>query len=90
MLIKENGAGYLIDINYTVNTGEGVVIMGTTSYRTSQVCSQEVELELLGPEDNPTVHVATNYNGRTVGEILQMIPYETEDTYRSFQKQIEG
>lgn len=91
MLIKENGAGYLIDINYTVNTGEGVVIMGRYQLsRTSQVCSQEVELEVLGFEDNPTVHVATNYNGRTVGEIFEMIPYEVDETYRSFQKQIEG
>ena len=91
MLIKENGAGYLIDINYTVSTGAGVVIMGRYQLnRTNQICSQEVELEVLSEEDNPTVHVATNYDGRTVANIEQMIPYISEPTYRSYQKQLEG
>jgi hypothetical protein len=75
----------------TGDADSGVLILGRYQIsRTHQICSQELELEVLDSTETVTAHVATNYNGTTVGQILAMTEYTNTENYRCFQKQIEG
>jgi hypothetical protein len=74
-----------------ISTTTSVVILGRYQLsRGNQLCSQELELEVLDSNQAPTVHVVTNYNGTTLGQAIQMTLYESSDNYRHYQKQIEG
>lgn len=90
-ILKTDGVVQLITLDYRVAADSAVLILGRYQInRTHQICSQELELEVLDASDSATVHVASNYNGTTVGEVAQMTAYAASDNYRSYQKQLEG
>lgn len=93
--LKKNGEIYLAAMRYDeTGTAASVLLLGRYQLnRTSQICSQELELEFLratSGTDGVEVRVISNYNGSTVGEIQQMIRYESSDRYQRWQKQLEG
>jgi hypothetical protein len=89
--MKTNGSCTLVTLDGRVGEDAGVAILGRYQLtRSSQICSQELELEVLDEAETLTVDVATNYNGTTVGQILPMFLNSSTQNYRGFQKQIEG
>ncbi len=92
MMLTETGEIYRVTLDYTSSIDDdGVLILGRYQLnRTHQICSQELELEVLRANEHMTVNVASNFNGSTVGEIITMLEHETTDTYRKFQGQVEG
>ena len=90
-VLKPDGSVDQIVLDERVQADSGVLILGRYQLsRTHQICSQELELEVFDSNEAPTVHIATNYNGTTVGEILAMTLHQATDNYRRYQKQIEG
>jgi len=90
-LLSNTGVVNLAAFDWRTVSSAGILILGRYQInRTHQICSQEVVIETLDSEDNPTVHVCSNYNGTNVGEIHQMTAYVNSGAYRSYQKQIEG
>jgi hypothetical protein len=90
-VLKTSGAVDQIILDDRIAADSGVLILGRYQLtRTQQIGLQELELEVLDSNEAPTVHVATSYNGTTVGEILPMVLHASSDNYRQYQKQIEG
>lgn len=90
-VLKTTGAVDHVIIDGSAVADSGVLILGKYQLsRSAQLCSQELELEVLDASDDLDVFIATSYNGTTVGQILQMIEYASTDNYRKYQKQIEG
>lgn len=89
--LSANGTVNEVQLYSNNDAAAGVIIMGRYQInRTNQICSQEVELEVLTSSNNPVITVVTNYNGTTLGQLLDMLLYENTVNYRKYQKQIEG
>lgn len=89
--MTSNGTIYRAKLNYSSLADSGVLILGRYQLsRTKQICSQELELEVLHSTESMTVSVAANYNGTTVGQVLPLSLYANTGNYRCFQGQIEG
>jgi hypothetical protein len=90
-ILKGDGSVQQILLDERVSADAGVLILGRYQLsRGYQICSQSLELEVLDSNEAPTVHVATSYNGTTLGELHQMVLYEATEGYRQYQYQIEG
>jgi hypothetical protein len=89
--LTSNGQVQRAVLDYRNIADQGVLVMGRYQLnRTNQICSQEVELEVLDANSTVTVDVATSYNGSTLQATLPMIAYNPTGEYRCFQRQIEG
>lgn len=90
-VLKNDGVCTKVVIDLAATGSDGVIILGRYQLsRGYQICSQELELEVLDGSDIVTVDIAVNYNGTTVGQMNSMVLYESDDNYRKFQQQIEG
>lgn len=90
-LLKANGVVYRVILDRREQTAAGVLILGRYQLnRTNQICSQELELELLDDEEQPSVTILSNFNGTTVGYQMSMMATGGEANYREYQGQIEG
>lgn len=91
ILLRANGSAYRAVMDNSSFTDAGVLILGKYQLsRASQICSQEILLDVLDTTDNPTVTVLTSYEGGNFDAQAVMTPYVNSGAYRSYQYQIEG
>lgn len=91
LMLRMNGSCDLVNLDDRVLADNGVLILGRYQLsRTSKICSEEIELEVQDANDTPTVDILANFTGTITGFVTSMLPFESGDNYRSFQKQIEA
>lgn len=89
--LKGDGSCSLIVLDDRAATRNGVTILGRYQLsRSSQICSQELELEVTDTADTVTATIAANFDGTTLGALLPMVLASSSDNYRLFQKQVEA
>jgi hypothetical protein len=90
-LLRNTGAVNQCVMDWRTITDAGVLILGRYQLnRTNQICSQEMEVEVLDDEDSITAAILANFDGASLGHQVPMVAAANTDNYRLFQKQIEG